>query len=75
MNHPFSHSPQALRPLVGIAWLTHLRRRIADAMADRRHHAAYRRDLQRLDEHTLRDIGLSHRAAAEWPQARRGDPP
>ena len=43
----------------------HLLRRTAHAMAENRRHAIAYRDLREVDAHTLRDIGLSHRAAAE----------
>lgn len=74
MSYSHSHAPQAKRPTIGIAWLTLISHRIADVWAQRRRRAAHRRDLQSLDEYAFRDIGLSHRAAAEWPQARPGDP-
>lgn len=75
MSHPFSHPPQAMPTTFGIAWLTLLQHRIADAWTERQRRAAHRRDLQSFDEHALRDIGLSHRAAAERPQVPRGGPP
>ncbi|WP_339089567.1 DUF1127 domain-containing protein [Variovorax paradoxus] len=49
----------------GFAW-----RRVADALRKSHRRAAARRELRSIDEHTLRDIGLSHRAAAEWPRQR-----
>ena len=45
--------------------------RVVQALTERRRHAAARRELRWLDERTLHDLGLSHRAAVEWPQARR----
>jgi uncharacterized protein YjiS (DUF1127 family) len=76
MSHPLSHhAPQAMPTSFGMAWLTPLRQRIVDAWAARRRRSAHRRDLQLLDEHALRDIGLSHHAAAEWPHSPRGGPP
>ena len=75
MNQPLSHAPQALLPVFGTALLTLLRRSVANAWEERRRRAAERRDLRSLDEYALRDIGLSHRAAAEWTQAPRDGPP
>jgi uncharacterized protein YjiS (DUF1127 family) len=42
--------------------------RAARTLADRRRRAMAYRDLQSLDAQLLRDIGLSHRAAAECPR-------
>jgi uncharacterized protein YjiS (DUF1127 family) len=75
MNHPLSHAPRAMPPAFGITLLTLLRLSIASAWEERRRRAAERRDLQSLDEHALRDIGLSHRAAADWTQSPRDGPP
>lgn len=44
-------------------------RRAASALAERRRRAIANRDLQALDAYMLRDIGLSHRAAAHWARA------
>lgn len=43
---------------------------VADALKTSHRRAVARRELRSIDEHTLRDIGLSHRAAAEWPRQR-----
>ena len=75
MNHPLSHATQVMHPTFGTALLTLLRRSIANAWEERRRRAADRRDLRSLDECALRDIGLSHRAAADWPQSPRDGPP
>jgi uncharacterized protein YjiS (DUF1127 family) len=40
-------------------------RRLQHAARSAQQRAIAQRDLRSLDEHTLRDIGLSHRAAAE----------
>ena len=48
-----------------VAW-----RRLADALRERHRRAVARRELRAIDERTLQDIGLSHRAAAEWPRPR-----
>ena len=74
MTALFSHAPRAKSPAFGTAWLRLSLRRMADAWMQRRRRAAHRRELRSLDEHALRDIGLSHRAAAEWPQEPRGGP-
>jgi uncharacterized protein YjiS (DUF1127 family) len=48
-----------------IALLAHLRRSAARVLAERHSRAVAYRDLRTLDNHMLRDLGLSHRAAAE----------
>ena len=72
MSHLFSHVLHATPSTFGTAEFTLMARRIADTWGARRRRTAQRRDLQSLDEHALRDIGLSHRAAAESPQEPRG---
>ena len=61
---PYAHLPFA------VAWFARGWRRVAKALAERRRLGVASRELQSLDEHTLRDIGLSHRAAAQWPLVR-----
>lgn len=75
MNHPLSHAPRTMPHVSGAALLTRLHRSIAHAWDVRRRRAAERRDLKSLDEYGLRDIGLSHRAAADWPQSPRDHSP
>lgn len=53
-----------------VSWLARLLHRVAMGLAERHRQAVAYRELRLLDEHTLRDIGLSHRVAAEWPRAR-----
>lgn len=61
------------RPLLGIhpagwvAFPARLVRRAARALVERHRRAIAYRDLQSLDAYMLRDIGLSHRAVAEYP--------
>jgi len=45
-------------------------RRIALLQQERHRRAVARRELRSMDESTLRDLGLSHRAAAEWTHIR-----
>jgi hypothetical protein len=49
------------------ASLARIVRRIMSDLAERRLRAIAYRDLRLLDAHTMRDIGLSHRAAADHP--------
>lgn len=59
------------RPWQGLhraGWLAspaRLAHHVACALADRHQRALAYRDLQSLDAYMLRDLGLSHRAAAE----------
>jgi hypothetical protein len=46
-------------------------RRASDALADRQVRAAAHCELQSLVGNFFSDIGVSHRAAAEWPQSHR----
>jgi hypothetical protein len=45
-------------------------RRVSQALQERHHRAVSRRELRCMDEYTLRDLGLSHRAAVERPRVR-----
>jgi uncharacterized protein YjiS (DUF1127 family) len=59
---------QPLQDIHAAGWLAspaHLLRRAARALAERHSRAVAHCDLQALDSHMLRDLGLSHRAAAE----------
>ena len=59
---------QPLQDIHAAGWLAlpaHLLRRAARALTERHSRAVAYRDLQALDSHTLRDLALSHRAAAE----------
>jgi tetratricopeptide (TPR) repeat protein len=49
-----------------------MRARRLNAWAQGKRHAPHHRDLESLGEHPLRGVGLSHRAAAEWPTEPRG---
>ena len=62
---------QIIRATFRVTSLVSALGRVEEALTERRRRAAIRRELQWLDERTLHDLGLSHRAAAEWPQARR----
>lgn len=75
MSHRISHASQALPVPFGMDWFMRLPYRIADAWAVHQRRAAHRRALYSLDEHGLRDLGLSHRAVAEGPHSPRGGPP
>jgi uncharacterized protein YjiS (DUF1127 family) len=57
-----------------VALSAHLARSAARVLAKRHRRAIAYRDLQTLDSHMLRDIGLSHRAAAEYRCDRFGTP-
>ena len=70
MFHSSSHVLRAFHSTFGVAWLTRAARRVAHALTERRRRAVAYRDLKSLDEHALRDIGLSHRSVAEWPHMR-----
>jgi len=60
----------AIRGALALRWLRLATHRVARAWRAHRLRAAARRDLRSIDERTLRDIGLSHRAAADWPRVR-----
>ncbi|MEJ8821221.1 DUF1127 domain-containing protein [Variovorax humicola] len=68
MSHTSNSDSRSVVPTAVGAWFGRLSLRIAEAMAARRRRVDAYRDLQSLDEHALRDIGLSHRAVAEWPR-------
>lgn len=63
---------QDIHPAGWLALSAHLARSAARVLAERHRRAIAYRDLQTLDSHMLRDLGLSHRAAAEYPCDRFG---
>lgn len=67
MFHFFRRQLQGIHPAGWVALPARLARRAARALAERHRRAIAYRDLQSLDAYMLRDIGLSHRAAAEYP--------
>jgi uncharacterized protein YjiS (DUF1127 family) len=72
-SHAFNASLlQLFVPGTGTAWFRRMSRRLACMLAARRRRLNGYRDLQLLDERALRDIGLSHRAAADSPRGGRG---
>lgn len=71
----FFRSPlQGIHPAGWAALPMRLAGRAARTLADRRRRAIAYRDLQSLDAQLLRDIGLSHRAAAECARDVREGP-
>ena len=65
MLHASRHVLHSTRRARALAWIERVRHRIARALLRRRRRAAAYRDLELLDAVALRDLGLSHRAAAE----------
>jgi len=70
MYHLLSCIYTAVRRICAPGRFSSAWRRLAAALTEHRRRAAARSELSSLDERTLRDIGLSHRAAAEWPRSR-----
>jgi uncharacterized protein YjiS (DUF1127 family) len=70
MNNTIDLRPSGLARFTDmLAAPARLLRRAMRAWQEWRHLARALRDLQSLDDITLRDLGLSHRAAAERPRA------
>lgn len=61
------HQSQGSRPARWLIWPAQIARTAIGALAARHRRAVACRDLQSLDAYMLRDLGLSHRAAAEFP--------
>jgi hypothetical protein len=58
---------RGLPPSLDLQWPARARRRVLNALEERHRRVVAWRDLRSIDEATLRDIGLSHRAAADRP--------
>jgi uncharacterized protein YjiS (DUF1127 family) len=70
MYHLLSCIYDAVHRACTLCWPASARRRLAAALSEHHRRAVARRELRSIDERTLRDIGLSHRAAAKWPRPR-----
>jgi uncharacterized protein YjiS (DUF1127 family) len=70
MYHLLSCVYEAIHRALTLRWPASAWRHAARAWKESRQRAVARRELRSIDERTLRDIGLSHRAAAEWPCVR-----
>jgi hypothetical protein len=62
--------PRAMPFASEAEWPVRTWRRVTNAFEERRRRLVAWRELRSMDEHTMRDIGISHRAAAEWPRVR-----
>ncbi|VTU33055.1 MULTISPECIES: hypothetical protein [unclassified Variovorax] len=70
MSSSLNRIARTLPSALEFEWPARAWRRLSDAWVALHRRALARRDLRSIDERTLRDIGLSHRAAAEWPRIR-----
>ena len=69
LNHVFQATSLAALAF-DVEWPARAWHYLRSALQERHRRAVAWRELRSLDEHTMRDIGLSHRAAAEWPRIR-----